>query len=349
MPSIRSKETTRPSPPRARSWPRPQCESCCWLPCRRASAVLSTKGEASMPAHLFHGLIAGLRNPGRTFIAAPESRILSYGALLEGTARLAHALVELGIRPGDRVAVQVEKSPTAVMLYLACARAGAVFLPLNPAYSLAELEYFIADSQPALFVCDPARREGIEKIAAARPVAIETLDAEGEGTLTCRAAGRPTTFADVGRGAEDLAVILYTSGTTGRSKGAMLSQENLLSNARALAACWRFTQEDVLIHALPIFHTHGLFVATNVVLVAGASMLFLPRFEAEEILRLMPRATVLMGVPTFYVRLLSHPGLSRAATRSMRLFVSGSAPLLPETHREWLERTGHAILERYGM
>ena len=179
--------------------------------------------------------------------------------------------------------------------------------------------------------------------------ACETMDAHGNGTLTQRAAGLAAEFADAPRGADDLAAILYTSGTTGRSKGAMLSHENLASNARTLVSFWRFTQDDVLLHALPIFHTHGLFVATNVILMAGASMFFMAKFDPDEIMRLMPRATIMMGVPTFYVRLVQHPGLTHTSTSHMRLFVSGSAPLLAETHLQWREKTGHAILERYGM
>jgi malonyl-CoA/methylmalonyl-CoA synthetase len=302
-----------------------------------------------MTAHLFHGLLAGAPAPDKTFIETPEGRRLSYGALREDTARFAHALAARGVAPGDRVAVQVEKSPEAIVLYLACARMGAVFLPLNTAYTLAELEYFIADAEPRLVVGDPARRAGITGLLAGRPTAFEDLDAGGKGSLADLAADRPIHFADAALGPDDLAAILYTSGTTGRAKGAMLTQDNLLSNARTLTSYWRFTAEDVLLHALPIFHTHGLFVATNIVLSAGASMLFLPRFEAAQVLRLLPRATSLMGVPTFYVRLLDQPGLDRAATSHVRLFVSGSAPLLAETHRRWQEVTGHAILERYGM
>ena len=299
-----------------------------------------------MPSYLFQGLIGAARAESM-FIETHDRRAITYGALLEGTARLAHALTARGVRPGDRVAAQVEKSPEAIMLYLACARVGAVFLPLNTAYTLAELAYFLADAEPRLVVSDPARREGIKAIA--RGAAVETLDHEGQGSLAERAREQAVDFSDVHRGPNDLAAILYTSGTTGRSKGAMLTADNLLSNARTLAAYWRFSAEDVLLHALPIFHTHGLFVATNVALATGAAMLFLPKFDAGEVMRLLPRATVMMGVPTFYVRLLKQPGLTRGATRHMRLFVSGSAPLLAETHREWQVRTGHAILERYGM
>ncbi|MDJ1159113.1 malonyl-CoA synthase [Chelatococcus sp. SYSU_G07232] len=302
-----------------------------------------------MASYLFSALSARMPEPGRTFIEKADGSVITYGDLVDGTARLANALAARGVAPGDRVAVQVEKSPEAVMLYLACTRAGAVFLPLNTAYTLAELDYFIGDAEPALVVCDPARREGIEAVAARYGARVDTLDAAGRGSLTALAATQPARFADVARGPDDLAAILYTSGTTGRSKGAMLSHDNLLSNALTLTDCWRFTRDDVLLHALPIFHTHGLFVATNVVLAAGAGMIFLPRFDADEIMRLMPRATAMMGVPTFYVRLLQHPGLTPETTRHMRLFVSGSAPLLADTHREWRARTGHAILERYGM
>ena len=302
-----------------------------------------------MPAHLFHGLLGRIADPGKIFLETPDGSTLTYGGLLQDTARYANALAAQGLKPGDRLAVQVEKSPEAIILYLAAARAGVVFLPLNPAYTVAELDYFIGDAEPALVIVDPARHEAIEPIARARGAALETLGARGGGSLIERARGQKTEFADAERGPDDLAALLYTSGTTGRSKGAMLTQENLLSNAKVLTGYWRFTGDDVLLHALPIFHTHGLFVATNVVLAAGASMIFLPKFDAVQVMGLLPRATSLMGVPTFYVRLLQQPALSVETTRHIRLFVSGSAPLLAETHRAWSARTGHAILERYGM
>ncbi len=302
-----------------------------------------------MPSYLFAKLAARMPSADRTFIETPTGRIITYGDLVEGTGRIARALVARGVRPGDRVAVQVEKSPEAVMLYLACVRAGAVFLPLNTAYTLAELDYFLGDAEPALVVCDPKSRDGLTPVAGRYGAGIDTLDVEGKGSLMERAAAEAPDIADVERGPDDLAAILYTSGTTGRSKGAMLSHDNLWSNALTLVDYWRFTSEDVLLHALPIFHTHGLFVATNVILAAGASMIFLPKFDADEVMRLMPKATTMMGVPTFYVRLLQHEGLTREATAHMRLFISGSAPLLADTHRAWRERTGHAILERYGM
>jgi malonyl-CoA/methylmalonyl-CoA synthetase len=300
-----------------------------------------------MANHLFDLVRARMPAAQSPFIVHPDGKALSYGDLEAVSARLAGVLAAAGVVPGDRVAVQVEKSANALMLYLACVRAGAVFLPLNAAYTLAELEYFIGDAEPALIVCDPSRQAGI--VAIARGAAVETLDAGGEGSLMQKAQDMPDLFADAARGPDDLAAILYTSGTTGRSKGAMLSHDNLASNALTLVDFWRFSRSDVLLHALPIFHTHGLFVGTNVVLMAGASMLFLPKFDADEVMRLLPRATTMMGVPTFYVRLLDHAGLTREATAHMRLFVSGSAPLLADTHRDWSQRTGHAILERYGM
>ena len=303
-----------------------------------------------MSNHLFCQIRAAMPAASSRFIERPDGTILTYGDMLERSGRLAGALVSLGVTPGDRVAVQVEKSAAAIFLYLACVRAGAVFLPLNTAYTEAEVAYFLGDAEPRVFICDPARLDAMRPVAsAAGIVAIETLDEAGEGTLIDKAAIETGEFNDVARGPDDLAAILYTSGTTGRSKGAMLSHENLASNARVLVSFWRFTKDDVLLHALPIFHTHGLFVATNVILMAGASMLFLTRFDPDEMMRLMPKATTMMGVPTFYVRLVQHPRLSPEATAHMRLFVSGSAPLLSETHIAWREKTGHAILERYGM
>jgi malonyl-CoA/methylmalonyl-CoA synthetase len=300
--------------------------------------------------HLFSFIREAAALHERPFLETPRGRKLTYGDVLAGSARFAHALTGLGVAPGDRVAVQVEKSPEALLLYLGCVRAGAVFLPLNTAYTTAELDYFIGDAEPSLIVGDPTKHEAFKALASKAKVrAVETLDAEGKGSIAAKAAQAPSDFEDVARAAKDLAAILYTSGTTGRSKGAMLSHENLASNAKTLARYWRFTEDDVLLHALPIYHTHGLFVATNTILFSGASMIFMAKLDPDELLRHIPRATVMMGVPTFYTRLLRHPGLTGEATRHMRLFVSGSAPLLAETHREWQERTGHAILERYGM
>jgi malonyl-CoA/methylmalonyl-CoA synthetase len=265
------------------------------------------------------------------------------------SGRIANVLAGCGVVPGDRVAMQCPKTPQALALYLACLRAGALFLPLNTAYTPAELEYFLTDAEAKVAVVDPSGLDALAPIAAQAGVTLLTLDGAGRGTLAEAAATAPEGFATAERGTDDLAVILYTSGTTGRSKGAMLSHGNLLSNAEALAEAWAFTDRDVLLHALPIFHAHGLFVAANITLRVGGTMIFLPRFDLETVLAELPRATSMMGVPTFYTRLLADPRFTRELASHVRLFVSGSAPLLAETHREFEARTGHRILERYGM
>lgn len=300
-------------------------------------------------ANLFSRLFDGLDDPSRLAIETQDGAHISYGDLIARAGQMANVLVARGVKPGDRVAVQVEKSVTNIVLYLATVRAGAVYLPLNTAYTLNELDYFVGDAEPSLVVCDPAKAEGLAPIAAKVKAKVETLGPDGKGSLTDAADKASSEFTTVPRENDDLAAILYTSGTTGRSKGAMLSHDNLASNSLSLVGYWRFTDKDVLIHALPIYHTHGLFVATNVTLFARASMIFLPKLDPDLIIKLMARATVLMGVPTFYTRLLQNPALSRETTQHMRLFISGSAPLLAETHREWSARTGHAVLERYGM
>ncbi len=289
---------------------------------------------------------ASLGREAEVFAHLPGGGTVSFGALFAGAERMAAALVAYGVAPGDRVAAQVPKTVQAIELYLGTVLAGAVFLPLNTAYTDAELAYFLGDATPAVVVCDPARAAGIGAIAG--DARVLTLGADGQGSLRDLAEAQGG-FAAVPRGRDDLAAILYTSGTTGRSKGAMLSHGNLASNSDVLRDVWRFTPADVLIHALPIFHTHGLFVATNVALLAGAAVIFLPGFDADAILDAMPRATALMGVPTFYTRLLADPRLTAERAAGMRLFVSGSAPLLAETHAQWRARTGHSILERYGM
>ncbi len=300
--------------------------------------------------NLFALIRSRIAQDARPFIHQPDGTMLTYGDMLDRTGQIANVLVLSGVEPGDRVAAQVEKTVENVLLYLATLRVGAVYLPLNTAYTLTELDYFIGDAEPKLVVCDPAKRDGLTEIAKARGVAaVETLDAKGHGSLVDAAARAPKDFADVPRSEDDLAAILYTSGTTGRSKGAMLTHRNLSSNAQTLVEYWRFTDKDVLLHALPIYHTHGLFVACNTVMLSGGAMIFLQKFDADECMRHLPQATSMMGVPTFYTRLLKHPGLTRAACGHMRLFTSGSAPLLAETHDEFREKTGHAILERYGM
>lgn len=299
-------------------------------------------------------LVAALRasSQGREealFARTGSGDALSYGAFFAGAEKMAAALVRLGVAPGDRVAVQIEKSIEALQLYVGAVMAGGVFLPLNTGYTAAEVEYFLTDAAPRIAVCDPAKRETLSSIASKAGVAhLMTLDGAGAGTLMDAANAAEAGFAPLPRDADDLAAILYTSGTTGRSKGAMMSHRNLASNAETLASLWGFTKDDVLIHALPIFHTHGLFVATNVTLMSGCALHFMAKFDADEILAAMPDATALMGVPTFYTRLLKAPELA-AASRNMRLFISGSAPLLAETHDQWRAATGHAILERYGM
>ena len=299
-----------------------------------------------MANHLFDGLTSSARD------RAPLMRLLggetlTYADMRAHVAAMGGALKASGIKPGDRVAAQIEKSPEGMLLYLAVVAAGAVFLPLNIAYTANELSYFLGDAEPRLMVCDPAHAKAFANIDAA--VKVMTLDHAGGGTLRDESDHATPLREPVARGDGDLAAILYTSGTTGRSKGAMLTHGNLLSNAEALVDIWRFTADDVLLHALPIYHTHGLFTAFNTVLRAGASLIVLPKFDAPAIARALPAATVMMGVPTFYTRLLDAPELTAEATGAVRLFVSGSAPLLAETHRAWRARTGHAIIERYGM
>ena len=283
-------------------------------------------------------------------LETPDGAVWTWADVEAEAARYANLLCERGVAPGDRVAMQVEKSPRALILYLACLRAGAVCLPLNPAYPHRELEYFLGDAGPRVVVGRPESADGLaalcERHGAGEPL---TLGADGGGTLTEAARAMPDRFETVARAAGDLAALLYTSGTTGRPKGAMLTHANLSSNAEVLHAAWGFREGDVLLHMLPIFHTHGLFVACHTSLLNGSPMIFCPRFDAAEARRLLPRATVFMGVPTFYARLLALPGFGRGDCAGIRLFVSGSAPLLEQTFEEFRERTGHTILERYGM
>lgn len=290
-------------------------------------------------------------HPTRTFIETGSGKIYTYADMVELSGRMATALAERGVEAGDRVAVQVEKSPEAMMLYLGCLRLGAVFLPLNTAYTAAELEYFLGDAEPQVVVARPQDRDSLGAIAKKVLVPhLETLGTAGDGSLMDLARNAdPLGFVRFEGSPDALAALLYTSGTTGRSKGAMLTRANLASNAAALVDAWRFTASDVLLHALPIFHAHGLFIAGNTMLACGGSMLFLQKFDADEVMRLLPRATSMMGIPTFYTRLLQHSGLTQEATAHMRVFISGSAPLLAETHREFHARTGHEILERYAM
>src|SRR6201994_4049688 len=254
-------------------------------------------------ANLFSRLFDDLDDPDRLSIETLDAQRFSSGDLTAKAGRTANVLVSRGVKVGDRVAAQTEKAVAALVLYLAPVRAGAIYLPLNTAYTLNELEYFIGDAEPSMVVCDPSKEAGIGEIAQKINPKVRTLGADGKGSLTDAAAKAKPDFTTVERAKDDLAAILYTSGTTGRSKGAMLTHDNLASNSHMLVDYWRFTPNDVLIHALPIYHTHGLFVASNVTLFARAQMIFLERFDAAQVLSLMPRATALMGVPTFYVRL----------------------------------------------
>ena len=283
-------------------------------------------------------------------VETDDGSVYSWRDLERATAMLANLLDSLKLPAGSRIAVQVEKSVEAMLLYLATLRAGYVFLPLNTAYQSAEIEYFIGDAEPAVVVCSSRNFGWISKIAfQAGTGHVFTLNDDRTGSLLERAAHQSDRHTVAQRGPDDLAAILYTSGTTGRSKGAMLSHGNLLSNARVLKDAWGWKPGDVLIHALPIFHVHGLFVALHGALINGSRIIWMSKFEPKRVLAKMPEATVFMGVPTLYVRLLAEPGLDREAVRNMRLFVAGSAPLLIETFTDWQQRTGHTILERYGM
>ena len=298
---------------------------------------------------LFDALFAPLAGRSSRLLVLASGAEISGDAFFRMVARTANALRGAGVGPGDRVAAQIAKSPEALAAYGACAALGAVFLPLNTAYTAAEVDYFLGDATPRVFLCDGATCEALAPVAARHGARTLTLNADGSGSLAEAAAGQEDRITPADRGSDDLAALLYTSGTTGRSKGAMLTQANLLSNAEVLVDLWRFTDRDVLLHALPIFHTHGLFVASNVSLLSGGAMIFLPGFDLEQVLAALPQATALMGVPTFYTRLLDDPRFTRDLVGHMRLFVSGSAPLLAETHLAFEARTGHRILERYGM
>lgn len=298
---------------------------------------------------LYTHLLAPHRSSDAPFLTLPAGETVSYAQFHQRCGQFAQVLIDMGAKPGDRIAAQVHKSADVLALYGGCVMAGLVFLPLNPAYTVAELDYFVANSGARVLVCDPANAAGLADMAARNKAMLVTMSTDRTGTL-CDLAQGCTPLATVeARKPDDLAAILYTSGTTGRPKGAMLSQRNLLSNAQALTGLWQFTKDDHLIHALPVFHTHGLFVATNITLLTGGSMAFMPRFDLDAVIAALPHATTMMGVPTFYTRLLADARLTKSATSNMRLFISGSAPLLADTHRQFTDRTGHRILERYGM
>jgi malonyl-CoA/methylmalonyl-CoA synthetase len=298
---------------------------------------------------LYDALFAPLAGRSDPFLLLPDGGAITGDAFHAMCARAAAAFSEAGLRPGDRLAVQVAKSPAALALYGGAVMAGIVFLPLNTAYTAPEVEYFLANSGAALMLADGANEAALAPVAERCGARLMVLNADGSGSFGAAMRAAEPMARPAPRGAEDLAALLYTSGTTGRSKGAMLSQRNLLSNAEVLVEEWRFTEDDILLHALPIFHTHGLFVATNVILLAGGAMIFLPRLDLDALIAHLPQASAMMGVPTFYTRLLDDPRLTRDLVAHMRLFVSGSAPLLAETHAAFEARTGHRILERYGM
>ena len=289
-------------------------------------------------------------SPSSIFIESPDGQHYTYGDLERESARYARFLIGLGLKPGDRVAVQIEKSPAALFLYLGCLRAGLIYLPLNPAYCAAEIEYYLDDAAPAAVICRPFDLAGMRELTRPRGLHhIYTLDADGQGTLVETYRSLSGEFDTCNVAPDDTAVLLYTSGTTGRPKGAMITHANLAANAHALHQAWGWRPDDVLLHALPLFHIHGLFVACHCVLLNGTKMILLPKFDVPAIMRLLPKATVFMGVPTFYTRLLADPAFGRDVCAHMRLFVSGSAPLLPQTFDEFQQRTGQMILERYGM
>lgn len=298
---------------------------------------------------LYDALIGDKADSNKPFLRDEAGNEYSYNQFAARAGQAAHALQQLGVCPGDRVMVQAQKCPDILSLYLGAIRCGAIFVPLNTTYTPGEVAYFLSDAEPAVFICSPERITDYQAITTSHGAKLLSLAENGTGTWfdfcgnTCSAV-----FASA-RSGSDVAAILYTSGTTGRSKGAMLTHDNLLSNAAALVDCWRISDADTLLHTLPVYHSHGLFVATNTILLAGAQMLFMQRFDAAKVVEKLFDATVLMGVPTHYVRLLRQTGLSRENTARMRLFTSGSAPLLASTHEQFTARTGHEIVERYGL
>ena len=297
---------------------------------------------------LYEALFAPHQDNHSTFLECDDGTVQSYADFLKRAAQIAHALVAAGLTPGDRVVVQAPKTRETIALYAATIQAGGVYLPLNNAYTFDEVSYFVGDAKPSVIVCDPKDQEDLSKLAKTHDATLLTLGLT-DGTLSESADPQPTEFATASRGADDLAALLYTSGTTGRSKGAMLSHKNLLSNAEVLKDLWRISKDDRLVHALPIFHTHGLFVALNTSLLAGTHVRLMEKFDLDVLLAEIAKSTLLMGVPTFYTRLLGAASFDRDLCANMRLFISGSAPLLTETHQAFEARTGHRILERYGM
>ena len=301
-------------------------------------------------ANFFTSLALRAPEESTTLLTTVDGAQYNYGDLERQSAKAANALRELGLQPGDRVSVQIEKSVANLWLYMGVLRAGLVFHPLNTGYALEEMRFFLGDAEPGLLVCDPAKSDVYKAVCEELGIAfLLTLDADGHGSLADVWRNASSEYETEPREGDDLAVLLYSSGTTGRPKGIMLSHENLRSNADVLVDYWQIQETDVLLHALPIYHVHGLFVGVHCVLMSGASMHWLPAFEAKQVRSRLPLCTIMMGVPTYYTRLLADPDFGGTDCRSMRLFISGSAPLLEETFNTFAERTGHTILERYGM
>ena len=301
-----------------------------------------------MANYLYDSVFATFAKSSKPFIITPSGTI-SYSEFSAQTNRIANCLIAAGVAPGDRVAVQAEKSVTQLALYAATVKAGGVYLPLNTGYTPLEVDYFLKDAKPTVIVVSQTSQEAVASFSRALKAVLLTLNKDETGTLQDQAIDASEQFDAVARDSEDLAAILYTSGTTGRSKGAQICHRNLVSNAQVLTDTWQFTGDDILLHMLPIYHTHGLFVACNLLAMVGGSMIFLPKFSVETALTWIPKATTMMGVPTFYTRLLDDEKFTSEATAHMRLFISGSAPLLAETHNRFEARTGQLILERYGM
>ena len=302
-----------------------------------------------MSNFLFDRLFSCHEGETKAFLTFADGSQQSYDSFLRQAARFANVIQQLGLVVGDRLAAQIEKSAEGLALYAACIQSGVIFLPLNTAYTASELAYFLQDATPRLFIARPDGAKGLEESAGTIGALLLTLGNSGEGTLmdAVRTAEPQTGIAECGP--DDIASIIYTSGTTGRSKGAMLSHDNLASNALTLVDLWGFVENDVLLHALPIYHVHGLFVAVHCAMLRGIPMHFLPRFDAQEVIRHLPSVTVMMGVPTFYTRLMDTPDFTRELCAPIRLFISGSAPLLAQTFEAFFAHTGHRILERYGM
>lgn len=302
-----------------------------------------------MPNPLYDAIAAPHTSNEACFLHLEDGTELSYKAFIGRASQIAQCLIASGVQPDDRVLVQAEKLIDTLATYVASVQIGAVYMPLNTAYTASEMDHFINDAAPAVVVCSDDRLKEIQPLVDRIDARVLTLNPDGSGSLPTMANTKVTSFPAQDRKPSDTAALLYTSGTTGRSKGAMLTQRNLLSNANVLVEHWKISASDVLIHALPIFHTHGLFVAINTSMLTGGSIHWFEKFNVDQIVNTLPKATTMMGVPTYYTRLLADDRLTVARSANMRLFISGSAPLLEETHEEFLARTGHKILERYGM